>query len=71
MSIFSVAQVWRSFIFCVEPVSQIIAKTSFSADCVVLSQTLHHCEERAAVCEEQTHRGAVSGLQVHFCEINS
>lgn len=57
------------FIFCVEPVSQIILKASFSADC--LCQTLHHCEEWATGCEEQTHRRAVSGLQVHFRGINS
>lgn len=67
---FSVTQV-SGFIFGVKPVSQIIVKASFSADCFVLCQTLHHCEERAAGCEEQTHRGAVSGLQVHFSGINS
>lgn len=59
------------FIFYAEPASQIILKASFSADCLVLCQTLHHCEERATGCEEQTHRRAVSGLQVHFRGINS
>lgn len=59
------------FIFCAQPVPEIIVKALFSADCVVLCQAVHHCEERAAGREEQTYRGAVSGLQVHFSGINS
>lgn len=33
-------------------------------------QTLHHCEEWTASCEEQTHWGTVSGLQVRLKPIN-
>lgn len=32
--------------------------------CPSLSQALHHSEEQPAGCQEQTHWGAVSGLQV-------
>lgn len=50
-------------------VSLYCSKTCCVAFCV-LWQTLHHCEEWTASCEEQTHWGIVSGLQVRLKPIN-